>query len=306
MRAEQAALASDFGDYGFCYYHYWFNSRRILETPFNEVLNSGEPAFPFCLCWANENWSRRWDGRNQDVLLEQRYHADDDLAQIRAVEPAMRDDRYIRVGDAAVFLVYRVSSHPSPARFAEVWRNEARRLGVGELFLCFVQSFPEEHGLDPRSLGFDAAVEFAPDWSRLGGPLGRGRTARLWQRLRGGTLPHIRDNVYDFIGLWDRMLRKEKPEFPWIRCCTPMWDNSARRESGATILVNSSPEAYQDWLANLVHAGHSQKSDGLLFMNAWNEWAEGCHLEPCRRYGLRYLEATRAGLAGQFSGTGSG
>jgi lipopolysaccharide biosynthesis protein len=300
-RMEQVKLASEHGIYGFCYYHYWFYGRRILERPFSEVLKSGEPDFPFCLCWANENWSRRWDGKNDDVLLEQKYSDEDDLAHIKALAPAMRDERYIRSNNAAVFLVYRVGCLPNPKRFSEIWREEARKQGVGELYLCSVQSHPDDQLIDPLSCGFDAAVEFAPDWTKLGAPIGRNRLQRYWARFTGHYGPYMRDNVFDYLSMRDNTLNKKRPAYPWIRCCTPMWDNAARRESGATILINSSPEAYQNWLATLVQTTHITSNTDLVFINAWNEWAEGCHLEPCRQYGRRYLEATRNGLTGIFS-----
>src|ERR1019366_6300153 len=165
-REAQAALAREYGIHGFCYYHYWFNGQRLLERPFNEVLASGKPDFPFCLCWANENWTRRWDGEEQEILQAQNYGDEDDLNHIRWLAAAFRDPRYIRVQNRPLFLVYRLSLLPNPARTVELWRDEARRIGVGELFLCNVESFCNEHGMVAKA-GLDAAVEFAPDWSTL-------------------------------------------------------------------------------------------------------------------------------------------
>ena len=126
-REAQAALAREYGIHGFCYYHYWFNGRRILERPFNEVLASGKPDFPFCLCWANENWTRVWDGGEKNVLLEQKYSHEDDLAHIESLIPAFRDERYIRIDGKPLFLVYRTGLLPNPARTAEIWREAAKR-----------------------------------------------------------------------------------------------------------------------------------------------------------------------------------
>ncbi|MDQ3627188.1 MAG: glycoside hydrolase family 99-like domain-containing protein, partial [Verrucomicrobiota bacterium] len=157
-RDAQADLARDHGIHGFCYYHYWFNGRRVLERPFNEVLASGRPDFPFCLCWANENWTRAWDGREHDVLLAQHYSEADDREHIRWLCRAFADPRYIRIKGKPLFLVYRTTALPDPRRTTDIWREEARRLGIGELFLGRVESnFPGERG-DPRPLGFDAAV----------------------------------------------------------------------------------------------------------------------------------------------------
>ena len=138
------------GIHGFCYYHYWFKGRRLLERPFNEVLNSGKPDFPFCLCWANESWSRLWDGQEQEILMAQNYNEEDDLNHIRWLAGAFRDPRYIRVNGRPLFLVYRLSRLPDPGRTVEIWRNEARRLGVGDISICNVESFAADHGLAPQ------------------------------------------------------------------------------------------------------------------------------------------------------------
>jgi len=159
-RAAQAALAKEYGIFGFCYYHYWFNGRRLLERPFNEVLASGQPDFPFCLCWANENWTRVWDGGNNEILLKQQYSSDDDQAHIESLITAFQDERYIRIDDKPIFLVYRTKFLPDPARTAAIWRAAAKRAGLRDLFLIRVENFGDF--TDPTLIGFDAAVEFAP------------------------------------------------------------------------------------------------------------------------------------------------
>src|SRR5437667_7337089 len=162
-RQAQADLARQYGIYGFCYYHYWFNGQRLLGRPLDDVLASGKPDFPFCLCWANENWTRRWDGRERELLMEQRYSDDDDRAHMRWLAEAFGDERYIRVNNKPLFLVYRASRIPDPLRTTTIWRDEAQRLGFGDLYLCRVESFADERD-DPLRIGFDAAVEFQPDW----------------------------------------------------------------------------------------------------------------------------------------------
>ena len=165
-RDAQAKLAEEHGIHGFCYYHYWFNGKRILERPFNEVLKSGKPDFPFCLCWANENWTRVWDGGENHILLEQNYNERDDLEHIRALIPAFKDPRYIMIDGKPLFLVYRTESLPDPKKTAEIWRTEARKSGIKELYLARVESFTAN--VNPNEIGFDASVEFAPDWRNKG------------------------------------------------------------------------------------------------------------------------------------------
>ncbi len=145
-RQAQADLARAYGIYGFCYYHYWFNGKRLLSQPFDAVLESGKPAFPFCLCWANHHWNRAWDGQATQLLMQQTYSAQDDLAHIRWLAPAFRDARYIRVAGKPLFLVYNASDLPDALRTTSLWRDEAHRLGMGDLFLVKVESFTDRRG----------------------------------------------------------------------------------------------------------------------------------------------------------------
>ena len=165
VRAAQAALAADHGIHGFCYYHYWFGGRRVLERPLDEVLASGGPDFPFCLCWANENWTRRWDGQDQEILLEQHYSEDDDRRHVEFLCRVFADERYIRVDGKPLFIVYRASLLPDPKRTTEIWRRFAAEAGIGELYLVrFEGAVP---GRAARTNGFDAAAEFVPDFGWL-------------------------------------------------------------------------------------------------------------------------------------------
>ena len=296
-REAQAALAREFGIHGFCYYHYWFNGRRILERPFTEVLASGSPDLPFCVCWANENWTRGWDGSGK-VLLEQTYEDDDDRHHVRSLAPALRDERYIRVKDRPLVLIYRASRMPDPARAVGVWRDEARRAGVGEIYLCNVECASSEHGLAPKA-GFDAGVEFAPDWTILDEP--RRRNA-LWRAAAAvGLSPraYAENRVHDYAEMARRMLAKPTPSYVRFPCVTPCWDNSARRRTNALIIDGSTPELYERWLRDAIRTFRPPSADeNLVFVNGWNEWAEGNHLEPCQRWGRGYLEATRAAIGG--------
>lgn len=296
VREAQAELARQYGIYGFCYYHYWFNGRRILERPFAEILSSGMPDFPFCLCWANENWTRIWDGGAQQILLEQHYSAEDDLAHIRALIPAFADPRYIRIDGRPLFLVYRTELLPVPARTAEIWRKEVAKAGLGDLYLARVENFVS--GIDANNIGFDAAVEFAPNGVNVGKVKFRGPVHRFLARL--GLLPgiYIDGKVINYRALMLGMLAKPDPRSTRFRCVMPTWDNTARRRSGAHIYVGSTPQLYGTWLAEMAKQTVNKFSpeERIIFINAWNEWAEGCHLEPDLKWGRQYLEATKAAL----------
>jgi hypothetical protein len=327
-RQAQAELARQYGIGGFCYYHYWFNGQRLLERPVNDILSSGQPDFPFCLCWANEPWGRNWDGSNKLILVEQKYSPEDDVAHIRSLLPAFADKRYIRVEGKPLFLIYRASHLPEPQRTIERWRDEARRAGVGELYLGRVEGHGADRG-DPRPLGFDAAIEFAPDWTcyaKKGASIKqavRNKVVKVsyklwqltewsWDRVewaKGLTNPRYRvrglHEVVSYPLLVNEMLAKPDPGYPRFRGVCPSWDNTARRQkAGARIFLDSSPELYEQWLSSVVQRQRDAgRSRDPIFINAWNEWAEGCHLEPCQQWGRAYLEATARAIGHATSET---
>jgi glycosyltransferase involved in cell wall biosynthesis len=287
IREAQAALAEEYGVYGFCYHYYWFGGKRVLERPLYEVLASGSPNFPFCLSWANENWTRRWDGREQEILLKQEYSADCDRAFVQEILPILSDRRYIRVNGKPLLLVYRTESLPNSKKTAEVWREEAIKAGIGDLYLCRVESFS---AVDPETIGFDAACQFPP--LLIG-------SSELDPRLVfNGTDPSaFKGKMFDYRGLAQQALHSEI-HYKRFFGVAPSWDNTPRRGNSAYMWSNSSPGTYENWLVkavkstiNLYHGG-----ERLVFVNAWNEWGEGCYLEPDQRYGRGFLEATRRAL----------
>jgi hypothetical protein len=284
-RASQAALASSYGIHGFCYYYYSFGAKTLLERPLAEVLASGQPDFPFCLCWANENWTRRWDGDERDLLIEQRYGPELDLALIDELMPFFLDPRYLRVRGAPVLLVYRPGAIPDPHATIARWRHAARKQGLPDLHLVAALTF----GLtDPRPIGFDAAVEFPPHGEVLP------RDAFAASGLR----PEFSGAVIDYDAVVDRQMALAPRPYRVYRTAMAGWDNTARLGQRATVFHGATPQSYEEWLRSLVTAARLGHPDHrLVFVNAWNEWAEGAHLEPDRRFGTGYLEATQRALA---------
>lgn len=284
-RQAQAELAHRYGIYGFCYYFYWFSGKRLLHRPLDEVLDSGEPDFPFCICWANESWSRRWDGRDTDILMAQEHSAADDLALIQYLESVLKDRRYIRIHGRPLILVYRIELLDDAARTADTWRQYCRDVGIGEIFLASVQSFGTTE--DPRERGFDAAVEFPPH----GIAVSREPRPKLDN-------PDFVGQIYDYVATAERFMQRPLPGYPLFRAAMPGWDNTARRQDASNIFLGSSPEAYERWLRHVVEQSRWLNPPGerIVFVNAWNEWAEGNHLEPDQRYGHAYLRATRRAL----------
>jgi lipopolysaccharide biosynthesis protein len=298
-RMAQADLAKAYGIHGFCYYHYWFNGKRLLDQPLDNMISSGSPDFPFMVCWANENWTRRWDGQDQEILIKQEYSAQDDLEHIRFLcEHFFSDPRYIRVKGKPFILIYRPSLFPDIKRTLKDWRSEASRLGF-ELYIGFSQGFQFKD--DFAAEGFDAAVEFQPTYSKMEEavepiPLGD----QLQHRFKMRDSIYYSGKVISYASYAKKMIREQQiaPNiFPGI---TPMWDNTARNKDRALIFKGSTPELYQEWLSSIVKKYRANpQEEEFIFINAWNEWAEGNHLEPCRQWGRAYLEATKKGLQGQ-------
>ena len=283
VRMAQAELAREHGVHGFVYYHYWFHGRRLLERPFEEVLASGVPDFPFALCWANEEWTRGWDSQTGHVLVRQEFSEADDRAHIRDLLRAFKDPRYITIDGRPLMLIYRPTLIPDLERTSEIWRTEVQRAGFPDLYLCWVESWGvPPGGRGPRAFGLDASVGFMPvEGAELNPAL---------ESLRG-------HRVRDYQSAAESAMKLLDP--PWKRFPSVMvgWDNTARRAQGATIYHGATPSRYEHWLrvtADSLAAVRSEEN--YLFILAWNEWAEGNHLEPDQRYGRAFLEATRAVL----------
>ena len=287
VRAAQAAMARQYGIHGFCYYHYWFSGKHLLERPFNDVLRSGEPDFPFCLCWANEPWSRRWDGRPKAVLQPQSYDHDDDVAHIRWLLPALMDRRAIRIDGKPVFMVYQGKDLPDPARTTEIWREEVHKAGLKEGLYLMTCETGWDSGWDATSVGFDAKVLFQPQFATL---------FNSGTQIPTEGLDQLR--VFDYQKAWPVLANAKPVRYTRFDTVCPSWDNTARVGQRAVVLHGSTPEAYQQWLQTAIgRAANRPRDQRIVFLNAWNEWAEGCQLEPDRRHGRAYLDATKRALA---------
>ena len=281
---RQAQLAHEHGIHGFCFYYYWFDGRRLLEKPVDQLLKAQHIDLPFCLCWANENWTRRWDGGEQEVLMAQSYASAQNEQFANDLLPYFADPRYIRVDGKPVLLVYRTDIIPDLAQTVAAWRALWRAAGVGEVYLIAVESFQP---INPQAHGFDASCEFPPHQTDFPATT-PGKTPNL--------IADPRARIGDYTKLRDSWLGAPRPDYKRFRGLVPSWDNSARRrKGGATLFVNSTPQAYAQWLEGAIGqtVEEFQGDERLVFINAWNEWAEGCTLEPTQRWGRAYLEATR-------------
>lgn len=280
---RQVELARRYGIHGFAFHYYWFGGKRLMEKPLDLFLAQEDLDFPFCLCWANENWTRRWDGRDSEVLISQEHGPENDMAFIRDIERYLRDRRYIRIDGKPLLIVYRASMLPDAAATLVRWRNHCREVGIGELFIVMAQFDAE----DPRPAGFDAAVEFPPH-----------KLAKGFDQINK-TLqvvnPDYRGSVFHYQSIVDSAKSWPAGAYPLIRTVFPGWDNEARRAGKGYTFAFSTPERYREWLEFAVDFAEKRPVAGekIVMINAWNEWAEGAKLEPDARYGHAYLDATR-------------
>ena len=292
-RVAQAEMAREHGVEAFVYWHYWFgNGDRILERPFTEVLESGEPDFPFALAWANQTWTGIWHGAKDRVLKQQLYPGgEDDRRHFETVLKAFRDARYLRVSGRPVFYVFRPEELPHPAAFVETWQRCAREAGLDGLYLVAESSDLLGRGArftpdEATAAGFDASVYMRlpavlTDASRL-------RMRLVRKALRGGP------EIYPYS---DNSL-SEVPRGPTIQPCVyPNWDNTPRSGRGGLVLVGATPDKFERNVRDAVASlGSRPAEERLLWVKSWNEWAEGNHLEPDLVHGRAWLEALQNGL----------
>ncbi len=285
---QQAALARRYGLTGFCYYYYWFDGKRVLEHPLERMLATGKPDLPFCLCWANENWTRRWDGMDSDVLLGQSYTDQGALEVIEDLARYFRSEAYIRIDKRPLVLVYRIKELPNPARVMTMWRNFCRRKGIGEICIAMVESFelsakPE----DPKKYGCDITVEFPAHGMVQDSKKDVSKINFDWT-----------GSVHDYRQLAAAFMRRLEPGFPRIRSVLSGWDSTPRHPNKSLILDYATPGAFQAWLEWTYRRTLEQNigDERIVFILAWNEWCEGSYLEPDRHFGHAYLQAVRNAL----------
>jgi len=260
---KQAQLALQYGLEGFCFYYYWFDGKRLLEKPVDQLLAHPEINLPFCLCWANENWTRRWDGGEKEILIRQSYSPENNQRFAQDLLPYLRAPRYLRVNGKPLVLVYRADIIPDLPTTIAAWRSTWRTEGIGEAYLVCVESFTARN---PQNDGFDAACEFFPhqlDFSQLSPD----------KRPDHPSDPQA--NVADYNKLVTFAEARTQPGYKRFRGVIPSWDNAARRrKGGATLFVNATPGRYESWLQNTIRQTLIERDgdERLIFINAWNEW----------------------------------
>ncbi|PCH53537.1 MAG: glycosyl hydrolase [Flavobacteriaceae bacterium] len=305
-RLLQEKLAKDYNIHGFCYYHYWFNGKRLLNEPIDRKFENKEEKLPFMFCWANENWTRAWNGSEKNILIKQNYSEEDDRNHIKFLLKYFKDERYIKVNGKPVFIVYKPDLFPNIKKTIEIFRNEAKKEGV-ELYICWFERSIGWNQSDSKGAGFDASIDFQPlsssykkfikrreeKFSKKTFLLKKGLS--LIKRIKAIGNKNIKlnnlVNYKDFVE-FDLAQKDEGKKYPGI---CPGWDNSSRRTNqNATIFYNNTPELFKKWYEGKCNdfVPFSDEED-FIFINAWNEWAEGNHLEPCEKWEKSFLEVIK-------------
>lgn len=285
-RTAQADMARKYGVEGFCYYHYWFAGHRLLERPFNEVLISGAPDFPFCLCWANQTWTGIWHGAPNRVLIEQTYPGmEDHHRHFATLLPAFCDKRYLKVDGMPLFVVYNPMDLPDSPRVLELWRSLAAKAGLPGLFLVAESRSPE---WDPKPFGYDAAVMIRlpskrHEWVPWNHPIRKIKgKVHQWRGM---------PRVHQYEQVIDSLVAEPMPGIENFPSVIPNWDNTPRSGGNGLVFQGSTPELFRRHLRRaLERVRHAPTERRIVFIKSWNEWAEGNHLEPDLRFGLRYLD----------------
>ena len=295
-RKEQAVLAAEYGIEGFAYYHYWFKGKRLLEKPFNDVLNSGEPDFPFCLIWANETWSRRWLGEEKEILIKQEYSPEDDIAHAYYLAKAFRDKRYIRINERPVFTIYRPNDLPDISATINTIKSIALKENGVEPFLVASNSHAMLDNAPLLQKGFDGIFNFRPQLGVLPNAFTDGfDKRRLINNVRKHKVFSGDYKIYDYKTALSLMQEVEPKSFDNIIPGVFVgWDNTSRRGTNGIIIKNNDPAGFEEELMRVKKKLEQAGSNlGLIFVNAWNEWAEGNYLEPDNKNHYAYLEAIK-------------
>lgn len=277
---RQVKLAQKHQLYGFCFYYYWFSGKTLMQRPLEIFLDHPEWKLHFCLCWANENFTRAWDGAEQEILMKQEYRASDPQALISSLKKYMQDPRYIRAGGKPVLLIYDMGSILDLKKTIRKWREEAKSQGIGEIRIWMCRTYQNT----ARRLGIeaqiDAEVEFPPH--NMWWPVIR-EAQHSCDEAKVFSYPKLVELVTARIGSAGK---QEQGKPPLYRTCMMGWDNACRRQKGWTVYYGYSLRLFDRWLRAIVQeAGRKRAEQRMFFVNAWNEWGEGTYLEPDEKYG---------------------
>lgn len=278
---DQAKLAKNYGINGFNFYYYWFDGKILMHKPFEILLEHKEIDIDFCITWANENWTRRWDGNDNEILIGQKHSREDSIKFLKSLYKYFEDDRYIRVDNKPVLIIYRADIIPNMKDTITLWRQQAAKAGFDGIYLICVQAFGAK---SPNKYGFDAAMEFPPH------SLKSSEISKSIEELND----EFNGIIYDYEEAATNACTLKEPEYKLFRTAMLSWDNTARKQNTSVMFENFSLQRFKEWVSLIksnIYSNDKYSSDEkLIFINAWNEWAEGTHLEPDRKFGYGYLQ----------------
>lgn len=279
---KQIEIAKQYGIYGWSIYYYWFDRKRLMEKPLDIILENKDLDIKFCINWANENWSKRWDGGDKEILMAQNYDEEKLIYCIKDMEKYIRDERYIKIDGKPLIIIYKPTLIPNIQVMVENWRNYLRKVGIGEAYIMGVKTFDIT---DEYKNIFDGFIEFPPF----------GMEIKVMNDKLKFFNKEFKGVVYDYKRMVDEKTYLRPFDHKLYRGIFPAWDNSPRRQFTPDIFWGSTPKLYETWLEDLAKETleNDELDDKMIFVNAWNEWAEGACLEPDRNYGYAYIQATR-------------
>jgi hypothetical protein len=286
---EQVRLANDHGISGFCFYFYYFAGRKLLYTPIQNYINSDIKA-PFFFLWANENWSRRWDGGDNEVIISQQHSDEDDLVFLRSLLEVFADERYVKIDGKPILMIYKTHLFPDICATTERWRNEIVRHGYPGLYLVMVDDWSSDPP-HPRELGFDASYEI-PSNIVTGNVVSD-------EPAQPGLAENFRGRIIDYRKFAQYHMSRPFPRYKRFRTVMLPWDNTPRYALDAMVHINTGGDDYKTWLTQALVDTHERQApaERIVFLHSWNEWCEGTYVEPDGRYGRRYLEETREAVS---------
>lgn len=302
-RCQQATLAAKVGIEGFCYYHYWFAGKKILERPFNEVLNTGKPNFPFCLCWANESWTGIWHGSPDKMLIEQTYPGiEDHIQHFEYLLPAFKDPRYIKKEGKPVFVVYKPTEIVDAAKFADLWNSLAVKNGLPGIYII---GYSDRAEWNPIKVGFNAKIfDFGfrrKDWVSKKEPL---KWIKNFLGLWTGEATRAKYSEYSDSLAYSFLEQVKSINFDVYSAVVHAWDNTPRSKNRGFLFYDSSPEKFDALLQQLINiASERYVGETFIFLKSWNEWAEGNYFEPDMKYGYAWLDVLAKNFIENSEGT---
>ncbi|MEI7981422.1 MAG: glycoside hydrolase family 99-like domain-containing protein [Bacteroidota bacterium] len=290
VRTLQADLAKKHGITGFAYWHYWFgNGRKILERPFNEVLQSGCPDLPFCLAWANESWTGIWHGLKDEILMEQTYPGEADyILHFNHLLPSFNDKRYIKIDNRPLFLIYLPQFLPDATYFTKLWNDLALQNGFNGMY--FIGTFTMDW--DHKQEGFDEkSVHPLPHYIEM---FESSSTRKLKNKITNFVLQRLK-TTYNYSDLVKNYKYEWLDTYDFVPSILPNWDNTPRSGRNGYVVHGSNPVLFHDHIKLILQTVLKQTTNrnNIILLKSWNEWAEGNYLEPDSRWGLGYLEAIR-------------